>query len=112
VRAVAGVNPNPASDIRSIIVPARPAAPRAGYNGSLDAITGVTSAMEFSTTGVAGVYTPSPGTRIPISRISGVTTTLVFHVRIAATATTPASNHVEITVPLNQAPAPDIIRVP
>ena len=99
---VAAESPDlPASAVLSITIPARAAAPNAVYNGALDAITGVTTAMEYSVN--SGAWVRSTATSIPRSLI-GSDAAATVRVRRAATATAPASSIREISVPPKPSP--------
>jgi hypothetical protein len=99
----------PASAIRNVTVPARAAAPSVAYNGSLDAITGLTTAREYILDGgTTWTKFAGPGTTLPIPRDAGGNAYTTVLVRTAATATTPESNYRTITVPASRAPAPTI----
>jgi len=93
-----------ASAIRNVTVPARAAEPNAVYNGSTDTITGVTTAREYSLD-EGDTWIRCTGTTIPRSALS-TDAAITVQVRTAATATTPASNIRNVSVPAAPASNP------
>jgi len=85
-----------ASGILAVAVPARAAAPVALYDGLVDKITGVSSAMEYSLNdGTA--WASASETSIPRNVFGGVAATVL--IRIKATATAPSSYIRSVNVP-------------
>ena len=87
----------------TIIVPARPSAPRAAYNGSTDTITGVRTGMSYSLDG-GGTWIPCKGTAIPrdddiVNDIIGFDGAATVEIKIAATPFTPESAVITVNVP-------------
>jgi hypothetical protein len=85
-----------ASAIQTVTVPARGAAPNVTFDGSVDMITGVSGAMEYSLNN-GGAWSPINASNIPRSVFGGAATTVM--VRVRATATAPSSAVRSIDVP-------------
>jgi len=96
---------NPASNMFAslpfnVTVPRRPAAPEASairvrYDAITDSVRGVAAAMQFSTVGSNGPWNATGGTSIDRSALGAGTTEI--WVRIAPTATAPASPVTHVT---------------
>ena len=93
----------PASAILNINIPARAAKPKVVYNGSLDAITGVSDKREYRLSSSAS-WTSCTGTSIPRGVFGDEATTV--QVRTTATATARASNFETVNVPAAPAEPP------
>ena len=77
-----------ASATLNVTVPRRPAAPNANFNAASNAITGVSTAMEFSLNG-GQTWTRATASNIPRAILGN--SAVAVHVRVAATATNAAS---------------------
>ena len=100
---VRGTTTNFPSALLSVSVPARCAAPNAVYAPATDNITGVSTAMEFSVDG-GDSWTRLAATTLPRATLGNDAVTV--YVRLAASATLPASHIRVVEVPAGPADAP------